>query len=243
VHGTIATTDAWTDDATLDATVPSWRFTATGRGHPSALRGLVHGTASLRGDAAPAHHGGVVVEYLLTWEDAGVPYAAHHVHLLTLAPDGRIADDHVFCGGAGTRRCWPRWRRPMPETTTRPAGWALTPRPAAGVDRRAGGRGHPPPAVPRRRRQVGLGFERVEIDGRPYVLKTLHVDDDWIARSLGDWAAGPRRCGPPACSTRCRPLSTTRWWARPPGWAATAGARRCCMHDVGDRLIPEGDTG
>jgi hypothetical protein len=100
VNATIPTTDAWSDDATLDATVPNWRFTVAGAdairttyatwfadvGRFEELRRLPTAT-------------GVVVEYLLTWEDAGVPHAAHHVHLLTLASDGRIADDHVFCGG------------------------------------------------------------------------------------------------------------------------------------------------
>jgi hypothetical protein len=84
VGATIPAADVWTDDATLDATVPNWRFTARGA---DELRRLTTGD------------GTVVVEYLLTWEDAGVPHAAHHVHLLTLAPDGRIAEDHVFCGG------------------------------------------------------------------------------------------------------------------------------------------------
>ena len=44
----------------------------------------------------------------------------------------------------------------------------------------------------------GSSFERVEIDGERYVLKVMHVDDDWIARSVGDlgchqvtmWASG-----------------------------------------------------
>jgi hypothetical protein len=44
----------------------------------------------------------------------------------------------------------------------------------------------------------GSSFERIEIDGERYVLKAMHVDDDWLARSMGDvtcrqvrvWAAG-----------------------------------------------------
>jgi hypothetical protein len=100
VHGTIPSTDAWTDDATLDATVPNWRFTATGA---DAIRAAYAGWFTCTGRFEEMRRlpttDGVVVEYLLAWEDAGVPHAAHHVHLLTLAPDGRIADDHVFCGG------------------------------------------------------------------------------------------------------------------------------------------------
>lgn len=100
VNAIIATTDAWTDDATLDATVPGWRFTLSGA---DAIRAKlatwfvgVGRFEELRRLPTP---GGEVVEYLLTWEEAGVRHAVHHVHLLTLATDGRIADDHVFCGG------------------------------------------------------------------------------------------------------------------------------------------------
>jgi hypothetical protein len=106
VSATIPTTDAWTDDATLDATVPNWRFTAAGA---DAIRTTYAGWFADPGQFEEMRRlptpDGVVVEYLLTWEAAGVPYAAHHVHLLTLAADGRIADDHVFCGG--------RWDAPL----------------------------------------------------------------------------------------------------------------------------------
>jgi hypothetical protein len=80
--------------------VPNWRFTAGGA---DAIRATYAGWFADPGRFEELRRlptaTGVVVEYLLTWEDAGVPHAAHHVHLLTLAPDGRIADDHVFCGG------------------------------------------------------------------------------------------------------------------------------------------------
>jgi hypothetical protein len=88
----------------------------------------------------------------------------------------------------------------------------------------------------------GSTFERVVIDGERYVLKRMHVDDDWIARSLGD--------------VGCRPL---RVWAAglldrvPPGIdhtvvGAAAGLGRngwgaaLLMRDVGDRLVVEGDA-
>ena len=55
-------------------------------------------------------------------------------------------------------------------------------------------------------------FERVVIDGEPHVLKVMHVDDDWIARSLGDlgchqvtmWASGLLRRLPPVDRPRGR---------------------------------------
>jgi hypothetical protein len=100
VEAAIPATDAWTDDAHLDATVPNWRFTVDGA---DAIRATYATWFADPGRFEEIRRlptpGGMVVEYLLSWEDAGVPHAAHHVHLLTLAADGRIAEDHVFCGG------------------------------------------------------------------------------------------------------------------------------------------------
>ena len=42
---------------------------------------------------------GEVVTYLLAWNERGVPFAAHHCHVLRLDPHGRIASDRFFCGG------------------------------------------------------------------------------------------------------------------------------------------------
>lgn len=100
VTASIPTTDAWTDDARLDATVPNWRFRVDGAEAIRSTYATWFADAGrfeeLRRQPTPD---GMVVEYLLSWEDAGVPHAAHHVHLLTLSTDGRIAEDHVFCGG------------------------------------------------------------------------------------------------------------------------------------------------
>ena len=95
----IAECDAWADDVLLDATVPNWRMTRRG---VDALR-AEYG----RWFADPGHFeqlrripipGGEVVEYLLTWEEQGVPHAAHHVHILQVDGD-RITGDTVICGG------------------------------------------------------------------------------------------------------------------------------------------------
>ena len=76
-----------------------------------------------------------------------------------------------------------------------------------------------------------------------YVLKTMHVDDDWIARSLGDVGCRPVRVWAggllDALPRRHRPH---RGRARPPGWAATAGARALLMRDVGDHLVARAAT-
>jgi hypothetical protein len=91
----------WAADATLDATVPNWRFRASGA---DAIR-----AEYARWFADPAHfdelrrctvEGGEaeVVEYTLSWSENGVPHAAHHMHLLTVRDDCIVADT-VLCGG------------------------------------------------------------------------------------------------------------------------------------------------
>ena len=95
----IGSCEAWADDVELDATVPNWRF-------------IVRGVESVRDEygrwfASPGRFDGLrrmpygdgeVVEYTLSWEDDGVPHAAHHVHILEIAK-GRIVRDTVMCGG------------------------------------------------------------------------------------------------------------------------------------------------
>ncbi|HEY6415625.1 MAG TPA: hypothetical protein VIX41_05295, partial [Acidimicrobiales bacterium] len=88
----------------------------------------------------------------------------------------------------------------------------------------------------------GSTFERVEIDGEPYVLKVMHVDDDWIARSLGDltcrqvtvWTSGLLDALPPAIDHTV--VDAARGFGRN-GWGAAL-----LMRDVGAHLVPEGDS-
>jgi hypothetical protein len=98
---TIASCDAWSADATLDATVPNWRLHASG---PDAIR-----AEYARWFADPGHFDELrrhrvddgsaeVVEYTLSWSENGVPHAAHHMHLLQVRGD-RIVADTVMCGG------------------------------------------------------------------------------------------------------------------------------------------------
>ena len=98
--------DAWSADATLDATVPNWRLHAAGAdairaeyarwfaapGHFDELRRYPVKGGTVEGDSAE------VVEYTLSWTENGVPHAGHHLHLLTVRDD-RIVADMVFCGG------------------------------------------------------------------------------------------------------------------------------------------------
>ena len=100
-RGAISDCDAWSGDATLDATVPNWRM-------------QLHGADAIRGEYGrwfgdpgrfeelrrlPAADGTTeIVEYTLSWSENGVPHAAHHLHVLAVR-DNRIVADTVFCGG------------------------------------------------------------------------------------------------------------------------------------------------
>jgi hypothetical protein len=87
----------------------------------------------------------------------------------------------------------------------------------------------------------GSSFERVEIDGERYVLKVMHVDDDWLARSMGDvtcrpvrvWAAGLLDALPPTIYHTV--VGAAAGLGRN-GWGAAL-----LMRDVGDQLVPAGD--
>lgn len=91
--------DVWAQDATLDATVPNWRFHRTGQ---DRIRETYRGWFADPGEFAELRRspvvGGEVVEFLLTWTEDGVPHAAHHVHWLEVRED-RIVADVVLCGG------------------------------------------------------------------------------------------------------------------------------------------------
>jgi hypothetical protein len=97
--GTAPPTGVFADDALLDATVPNWRFTVRGE---QAVRDQLAGWyrepgrfEDLRRTPLP---GGELVEFTLSWEEAGVPHAAHQAHVFRLE-NGHIATDTVFCGG------------------------------------------------------------------------------------------------------------------------------------------------
>ena len=87
-------------DVVLDATVPGWRFTASGTAAVARQYGrwFADPSAFEELERLPVE-GGEVVTYLLTWVERGVPHAAHHRHVLRFDEDGRIAQDRFFCGG------------------------------------------------------------------------------------------------------------------------------------------------
>lgn len=97
--------DIYAAGATFDAVVPNWRFARQGAkriddelakwfGCPGALEEL---------ERRPTPDGEVLT-YTVTWEEDGVPFAARHVHVLTVEGD-RITRDQVWCGG--------RWPAPL----------------------------------------------------------------------------------------------------------------------------------
>lgn len=96
---TIEACDVWATYATLDATVPGWRFRRRGA---DAIRATYGGWFADPGrfEELRRHRieGGEVVVYLLAWTQDGIPHAAHHMHLLDVE-GGRIVSDKVLCGG------------------------------------------------------------------------------------------------------------------------------------------------
>ena len=97
---TIPACDAWSADATLDATVPNWRLHALGADAIRAEYARWFATPGQFGELRRCQldEGGEVVEYTLSWTENGVPHAAHHMHRLTVRDDQIVADT-VFCGG------------------------------------------------------------------------------------------------------------------------------------------------
>jgi hypothetical protein len=125
--------DVFADDAVLDATVPNWRFTV--RGGPWVRAQLASWFADpgrfdeLRRTPLPD---GELVEFVLSWEERGIPHACHQVHVLKLA-NGRIVEDVAFCGGR-----WPASLLAEMEAA-QGAGQRAAPRPAQRGKARASG--------------------------------------------------------------------------------------------------------
>jgi hypothetical protein len=97
----IGSCDAWSDKATLDATVPNWRMQLAGADAIRAEYGKWFTDPGKFEELRryPAVDGVTeIVEYTLSWSENGVPHAAHHLHILTVRDD-RIVADMVFCGG------------------------------------------------------------------------------------------------------------------------------------------------
>ena len=89
--------------------------------------------------------------------------------------------------------------------------------------------------------KTGARLERVTLDGRTFVLKYLHLADDWGMRATGDlgirtvtlWRDGWLDQLPASID---HAVVAAAWDDRPEGRGAVL-----LMHDVGEHLLPEGD--
>ena len=87
------------DDASLDATVPNWRFHVQGA---DGVRAELARWYADPGQFLELHRTelpeGELVEFALGWNEDGVPHRVHQAHILRVADD-RIRTDTAFCGG------------------------------------------------------------------------------------------------------------------------------------------------
>ena len=90
----------WSDDATLDAVVPGWRFSVHGADAiDEQFRAWFRDPGTLEEVRRHEIPTGEIVELTVTWVEDGVPHAARQVHVLDLDESGRIARDNMWCGG------------------------------------------------------------------------------------------------------------------------------------------------
>lgn len=105
IEGGALPEDIFCEDIVLDATVPNWRFRVQGAGAVRDELGKWYADPGRFGELRRhGIDGGELVEFTLSWEEAGVPHECHQAHVVRLRGD-RIASDTVFCGG--------RWPEPL----------------------------------------------------------------------------------------------------------------------------------
>jgi hypothetical protein len=91
--------DLFTDDVLLDATVPNWQFTVSGRDAVTEqLRDWFADPGKFETVRREPLPHGELIEFTLHWNENGIPHACHQAHILRLT-DGRISADTAFCGG------------------------------------------------------------------------------------------------------------------------------------------------
>lgn len=86
----------------------------------------------------------------------------------------------------------------------------------------------------------GSRFERVVIDGERYVLKHLHVDDDWIMRVTGDLCCVPVRVWASGLLEPVRHIIDDAVVGCATGLGRNGWGAAVLMRDVGPWLVPEG---
>jgi SnoaL-like domain len=96
---TITESGAMAPDMIFDATVPEWRFSVRGRDAVRQELAKWYATPGSFEDLTrtpiPA---GEFVQFVLRWEEGGIPFAVHQAHVVEVA-DGRIVRDTAWCGG------------------------------------------------------------------------------------------------------------------------------------------------
>jgi len=86
-------------DAVFDATVPHWRFATIGAPAIGAeLAKWYKDPATIDNVVRRPITGGAALELEFSWEDEGVPHAAHQLHVL-IVDGSTITRDTVWCGG------------------------------------------------------------------------------------------------------------------------------------------------
>ena len=105
IEGAALPEDIFCEDIVLDATVPNWRFRVQGAGAVRDELGRWYADPGQFGELRRnGIEGGELVEFTLSWQEAGVLHKCHQAHVFRLRGD-RIASDTVFCGG--------RWPEPL----------------------------------------------------------------------------------------------------------------------------------
>lgn len=118
---------------------------------------------------------------------------------------------------------------------------ALTPRPVvSSIDELLGDATHREPFFVSDSKS-GSSFERVVIGGEPFIVKSVHVDDDWTMRFNGDigckpaqvWQAGLMDVLPERIDHAVVAVATGLGRN---GWGAAL-----LMHDMSESMVPPGD--
>jgi hypothetical protein len=103
IEGAALPDDIFCEDMVLDATVPNWRFRVQGSGAVRDELGRWYADLGRFEEVRRSRiDDGELVEFTLSWEEAGVPHTCHQAHVVRLRDD-RISSDTVFCGGR-----WPQ---------------------------------------------------------------------------------------------------------------------------------------
>lgn len=88
----------------------------------------------------------------------------------------------------------------------------------------------------------GARFERVDIDGAAYVVKHLHVDDDWIMRATGDLGCRPLTMWRSGLLDQLPDCLDHAIVGAAAGFGRNGWGAALLMHDRSKVLVPEGDT-